>query len=398
LRAREPAHGPRQVGKDRDGAFEGPSERERVVADERAVHEEDEPRPGAPHARAQLLHGDAPFRGPFDGQVCERNPGRREGRREYRFGRRWSRFCAQAHDRERISGAESDEAANDASEEDQDDHGVPDSGGGSARRSQALAPLDPGRKTATLRAMTTPTAPLTLFDFPASTGHPGWESFSPFVLEVSRAIRLAKVPFEMKQVNMMKLKDINPLGQLPVVAFGGEKVADSTRILERLEVMVPGSMTGGLDARGVAEAWLWEEFADTSLYPYVLATRWVDERGWPVPLKYFFGAMPAVLRAFVPGIVRRATMKKVFERDFTRAGLDACYERMGRVLDALDTRAPDEGFWLGPKATVADLGLFAHLHSLRLPLIPWQAEVVARRQRLTRYLDRVDAATSASPG
>jgi glutathione S-transferase len=241
--------------------------------------------------------------------------------------------------------------------------------------------------------MTTPAPTLTLFDFPASTGIDGWESFSPFVLEVSRALRLAKVPFATTQVSMMKLKDVNPIGQLPVVAFGDENVADSTRILERLESMVPGSMTGGLDARGVAEAWLWEEFADTSLYPYVLATRWVDDRGWPVPRKHFFGAMPAPLQAFVPGIVRRSVKKKLIERDFTRAGIDACYERMGRVLDSLDARAPDEGFWLGPKATVADLGLFAHLHSLRLPLTPWQAEAVARRTRLTRYLDRVDAAT-----
>jgi glutathione S-transferase len=240
--------------------------------------------------------------------------------------------------------------------------------------------------------MTTPPK-VTLFDFPATTGVEGWESFSPFVLEVSRALRLAKMPYEMKQVNMLKLKDISPLGQLPVVAFGEEKVADSTRILQRLEVLAPGSMTGGLDARGVAEAWLWEEFADTALYPYVLTTRWVDERGWPVPRKHFFAAIPAPLRAVVPGVVRRSIKKKVFERDFTRAGLDACYERMGRVLDSLEARAPEEGFWVGPRATVADLGLFAHLHSLRLPLTPWQAEVIAKRQKLTRYLDRVAAAT-----
>ncbi len=241
--------------------------------------------------------------------------------------------------------------------------------------------------------VTTPTPTLTLFDFPATTGLDRWESFSPFVLEVSRAMRLAKVPFATTQVNMMKLKDINPLGQLPAAAFGEEKVAGSTRILERLEALVPGSMTGGLDARGVAEAWLWKEFADTSLYPYVLTTRWVDDRGWPVPRDHFFAALPAPLRAFVPGMVRRSMKKKLIERDFTRAGIDACYARMGRVLDFLDARAPDEGFWVGPRATVGDLGLFAHLHSLRLPLIPWQAEEVARRKRLTRYLDRVDAAT-----
>jgi glutathione S-transferase len=241
--------------------------------------------------------------------------------------------------------------------------------------------------------MTTAAPKLILYDFPASTGIAGWESFSPFVLEVCRALRLAKLPFELKAVNMMKIKEVNPLGQLPVLAIGDEKVADSTRILQRIETMVPGSMTAGLDARGVAEAWLWEEFADTSLYPYVLATRWVDDRGWPVPRKHFFGAIPAPLGAIVAQVVRRGIVKKVIARDFSRAGLDACYERMRRVLDALEVRAPDGGFWLGPRLGVADLGLFAHLHSLRLPLTPWQAEEVAKRPRLTRYLDRVDAAT-----
>jgi glutathione S-transferase len=64
-------------------------------------------------------------------------------------------------------------------------------------------------------------------------------------------------------------------------------------------------------------------------------------------------------------------------------------------LDALDARAPDDGFWLGSRATVADLGLFAQLHSLRLPTVAHAAERVAARARLTRYLDRVDVATQA---
>src|SRR4051812_38311720 len=102
--------------------------------------------------------------------------------------------------------------------------------------------------------MTAATTTLVLHDFPASTGLDGWASYSPFVLEVERALRLAKLPFEQRQVNMMKLKELNPLGQLPVLEVNGEKVADSTRILHRIERLVPGSMTGGLDARAVSEA------------------------------------------------------------------------------------------------------------------------------------------------
>ena len=224
---------------------------------------------------------------------------------------------------------------------------------------------------------------LVLCDFPAETGAEGWASFSPFVLEVERALRLAKLPFEHRRVNMMRIKELNPTGQLPVLLVGDEKVQDSTRILHRIEQLSPGSMTGGLDARGVAEAWLWEEFADTALYPYVLASRWADDKGWPVPKKAFFGFLPPVVRNVVASAVRKKTIEKLVGRDFLRSGLDVCYERMHRVLDALEHRAPEHGFWMGARATVADLGLFAHLHSLRLPLLPWRAQDIERRTRLS---------------
>lgn len=236
---------------------------------------------------------------------------------------------------------------------------------------------------------------LLLCDFPAKTELDGWSSFSPFVLQVDRALRLAKLPYERENVGIARIKRLNPLGQLPVLVIDGENVADSTRIMHRIEALAPGSMTGGLDARGRAEAWLWEEFADTALYPHVLTARWADDRGWPVPRAAFFSSIPAPVRMIVAPLVRRSTIAKLIGRDFLRGGLDACYERLDRMLDALDARAPDDGFWLGSRATVADLGLFAQLHSLRLPTVAHAAERVAARARLTRYLDRVDVATQA---
>lgn len=235
---------------------------------------------------------------------------------------------------------------------------------------------------------------LKLCDFPAKTDLEGWSSFSPFVLQVDRALRLAKLPYERENVGITTIKRLNPIGQLPVLVIDGENVADSTRIMHRIEALAPGSMTGGLDAAGQAEAWLWEEFADTALYPYVLTARWADDRGWPVPRAAFFSALPAPVRMIVAPMVRRGTIKKLIGRDFLRGGLDACYERLDRCLDALDARAPDDGFWLGPRASVADVGLFAQLHSLRMPKVVHAAERVAARERLTRYLDRVDLATS----
>jgi len=236
---------------------------------------------------------------------------------------------------------------------------------------------------------------LTLHDFPASTDNPRWGSFSPFVEEVERGLRLAKLPYQRVQVNMMKLRKLNPVGQLPVLTIGSENVPDSSRILRRIDGLSQGGLVRGLSAQQVAEAWLWEEFADTALYPFVIATRWADDRGWPVPRDKFFGGLPFPIRGLIANAARKHSIRRLVERDFLRAGLPACYERLAQTLDALDTRAPADGFWLGPEATIADLGLFAHLHALRIPHTPWQAEVLAKRPRLTRYLDRVEAATAA---
>jgi glutathione S-transferase len=236
---------------------------------------------------------------------------------------------------------------------------------------------------------------LVLCDFPSTTPRDRrWVSFSPFVLEVDRALKLSKLPFSHERVAMTRIGKLNPRGQLPVLLVDQQPVSGSTDILQRIEQLAPGCLSGGLAAAQLAEAWLWKEFADTALYPQVLATRWVDDRGWPILRKAFFGAMPPVVRDVVATVIRRKQLSVLIARDFTRGGLPECEARLFRVLDQLEARAPEHGFWLGERVSVADVGLFGHLHSLRIPETDFRAADVAARKRLSAWLDRVDAATS----
>src|SRR4051812_4094413 len=55
---------------------------------------------------------------------------------------------------------------------------------------------------------------------------------------------------------------------------------------------------------------------------------------------------------------------RVYRSDLSRAA-HARARRARKAeawLDALEERAPTEGFWVGPNATFADVGLFGHLH------------------------------------
>lgn len=243
--------------------------------------------------------------------------------------------------------------------------------------------------------MDAPHAPaLTLCEL-ADPAVAGFESYSPFCLKVHRAMRAAGLPYVRRHApRPATFGHLNPARQVPVLLVGDEPVSDSTVILARLESLGGRSLLP-VDAARRAEALLWEELADTALNGFVVAARWADARNWPAVREAYFATMPALLRRVVPAQLRREVIGSLRARDVWRRGADACWARFAVVLDQLDARAPGEGFWLGEALTVADVGLFAQLHSLRSPLTPWQRDQVEARPALRAWLDRVDAATRA---
>jgi glutathione S-transferase len=227
----------------------------------------------------------------------------------------------------------------------------------------------------------------------ADAGHHGVESHSPFCLKAHRALRLAGLPYERRHGKQPgAFRAYNPTGQVPVLLVDGAPVFDSTRILERIDALT-GALTRDLDPRARAEAWLWEDHADTALNGFLVAARWADDRNWPAVRDAYFGAAPWPVRALITPRLRKNVVGALVARDVWRAGAEACWERFGRTLDQLEARAPARGFWVGASASVADIAIFAQLHSLRTPLTRPQADALAARPGLSAYLDRVDAGT-----
>jgi glutathione S-transferase len=229
---------------------------------------------------------------------------------------------------------------------------------------------------------------------------PGFESWSPYCFKAHRALVVAGLPYRRAVKKLpAEAKPYNPTGQYPSLVVDGVNVPDSTDILRKLDELTGGKLTGGLSGAALGEAWLWEEFGDATCNSYLLAARWADEDNWPRTRDAILAGFPAVLRVVVGPLFRRGIVKKLVERDVWRAGADVCWRRFGQLLDSLDARAPAEGFWMGTKTpTVADLGLFAQLHSLRARITPRQRGLIEARPRLTAWLDRVDRATRGSEG
>ena len=232
------------------------------------------------------------------------------------------------------------------------------------------------------------------------SGIPGLESFSPFGLKVHRALKLAGLPYTRRHGAMPRdFRAHNPTGQVPVLLVGDEAVCDSTRIVERIDALSGGALSGRLDPAARGEAWLWEEMADASLGGFLVAARWADDRNWPLVAGAFFGGgrAPWFVRTVIAPRIRARIVGGLVARDVWRAGADACWSRFLATLNHLDARAPEAGFWLGATPTIADVAIFAQLHSMRTHLTRFQADQIALRGRLAAYLDRVDAATAERP-
>lgn len=224
-------------------------------------------------------------------------------------------------------------------------------------------------------------------------GLPGVESYSPFCLKVHRALRAAGLRYERRcAVRPDAHRALNPTGQVPVLLIDGEPLADSTRIVHRIDALTH-VFSRELSACQRAEAWLWEDFADNALAGHVMSARWADTRNWPLVRDAFFGSAPWFARRLIAPRVRTRILRALEARDITRSGWPAYWERFLTTLDQLEARAPEREFWVSATLSVADLALFGNLHSLRTPLTRSQAEELARRVRLSAYLDRVDAAT-----
>lgn len=221
----------------------------------------------------------------------------------------------------------------------------------------------------------------------------GVESYSPFCLKVHRALALTGFAYERRHAGRPDAyRKYNPAGQVPVLLVDGVPVFDSTEIVTRLDFMSGGALNRGLDRPGRAEAFLWEEMADTTLNGFLVAARWLDDENWPLTKGAYFGAMPALVRAIVPGRLRSGVRRRLEARDVVRNGLDACWARFEVTLDELEARAPARGYWLGDAPSRADVAIFAQLWSFRTDLTARQAASIARRKRLSAWLERVDHA------
>jgi glutathione S-transferase len=198
-------------------------------------------------------------------------------------------------------------------------------------------------------------APIKLFQFPRLFAIP---NLSPFCCKLETWLRIAKVPYEI--VDMSDPRK-GPKGKLPFIEDGAVRIADSSIIIDHLVKTRGVDPDAHLDASQRATALVVQRTLEEH-YAFVLAyTHLLRDEGLQ-HTRARFDAVPAFVRPFVAGAVKRAIRSALWQQGLLRHSHEEIVEAAIRDWRAVLTlMSPDGPFFFGDEPTTVDAVMFGVL-------------------------------------
>lgn len=208
---------------------------------------------------------------------------------------------------------------------------------------------------------------------------------TPYVVKVERALRWKKLPFEaVEPTSLADYRRWSPeTGLLPVLEVDGERVHDSTRILDFLDRRFPQPPLLSADPRVAREQRRLESWVSETFSFYVM--RWIRSR-FRAPEEP--GAPPATMSGL--GLIGSDGQLRPEVFDTADGGPGPEFERRLEDLEAFLGERP---FFFSDRLSRADIAVFASFHSMATDLYPGGRALLARHPRLLAHHERVDGAT-----
>lgn len=217
---------------------------------------------------------------------------------------------------------------------------------------------------------------------------------SPFVEKTARALQIKGIEFDLDEPKSPQdFKKRNPAtGKMPVLEIQGEKVHDSSRIVKRLDELVPTPSLFSGDVETANRQRFVEDWSDESLYWYCMAFRWSPENEKDT-VAQLAGLLPFFVRPLAGIIFPRLIGGSAKAQGLARESMPFLQEELGRRFDELLTFLDDKPFMFSDTVNVADISIFGQAETMKSGPTPQCVELIEERPALVAYLDRVDQAS-----
>jgi glutathione S-transferase len=242
--------------------------------------------------------------------------------------------------------------------------------------------------------------PIRLFQFPRMLGVP---NLSPYCCKLETWLRIANVPYEVVDTPDPRK---GPKGKVPFIEDAGERIADSSLIIDHLIQTRAVDPDAGLDESQRAIALLVQRTLEEHYAFVILYTHFIRAEGWR-HTRITFDAVPAVVRPLVIAMVRGRMRRMLWMQGVLRHSDDEIIETALCDWRAVLKVMSDGPFFFGDNPTGIDAVLFGVLATT--VLTPIQSPIrdflraepkcVAYADRLrTRFFPEFGNACSSPPG
>ena len=182
----------------------------------------------------------------------------------------------------------------------------------------------------------------------------GSANVSPFCAKLETYLRMAGVRFRAEPGDPFR----SPSGKMPFAEIGGETIADSQVVIERLEAEHPTPLDAWLDDAQAARARLVRRMLEEAYYFVALWLRWGDDEGYATVAPAFRALLPAAVGWLAVPMIRRGIVKSLHAQGTGRHTRERIHEMGKRDIDAL-AHAFEGPFVLGARPSTCDATVFA---------------------------------------
>lgn len=221
-----------------------------------------------------------------------------------------------------------------------------------------------------------------LVQFPSMFGLP---NLSPYCMKVEVFMRMAGIDYEIiDEVNPTK----GPKGKLPYIIHKGQKIGDSSFILEYLSCEFNLDLDAHLSIQEKAVAHSFQRLFEESLVWVMAYSRMNDN--WSLMKEVIFGSMPIFLKAFIPNIVRKSFLSKLDAQGIGRHSREEIYHYGLKDLRAIIDQLGAKPFFMGDKVSSLDATAYAFVASLLVDELKSPLDELSKSaENLRAYRDRM---------
>jgi glutathione S-transferase len=218
-----------------------------------------------------------------------------------------------------------------------------------------------------------------------------WE-ISPFCRKVRKVLAHKGVPYRTQEYNGLRARGaagLSPAGKLPVLDYDGERIQDSSAIVEFLEKKHPAPPLFPTEPGERALAFVLEDWADESLYFIEVYLRFAIPEVRAKAVELLCTGRPSWEKAVFGALVSRRMSGKLSAQGIGKLSRERVEQSFLEHVERVDTLLGRTGWLVGSSCTIADIAVGSQLAEVQRT--SHLAPRLEEKRRVVEWLARLPA-------